>query len=63
VAGPAGIGKTSLALSFCAAAQRRGGIVDVDGGLERSTLSRYGVDAEHLVIAREACELGTDTRR
>ncbi len=55
VAGPAGIGKTSLALSFCAAAQRRGGIaavVDVDGGLERATLQRCGVDAEHLVIAR-----------
>lgn len=55
VAGPAGIGKTSLALSICAAAQRRGGIaavVDVDGGLERSTLAHNGVAAEHLVIAR-----------
>jgi recombination protein RecA len=55
VAGPAGIGKTSFALSLCAAAQRRGGIaavIDVDGGLERSTLLRCGVDAEHLVIAR-----------
>lgn len=41
--------------AVCAAAQRRGSIaavIDVDGGLERSTLSRCGVDAEHLVIAR-----------
>lgn len=55
VAGPAGIGKTSLALSFCAAAQRRGSIaavVDADCGLERATLERCGVDAAHLVIAR-----------
>lgn len=55
VAGPAGIGKTSLALSFCAAAQRRGSIaavVDADCGLERAILERCGVDAGHLVIAR-----------
>jgi recombination protein RecA len=55
LAGPPGIGKTSLALGMCAATQRRGGIaavIDADGGLERATLSRCGVDAQKLVIAR-----------
>jgi recombination protein RecA len=55
IAGPAGIGKTSLALAICAAAQKRGAIaafVDADHGLERSALHRVGVAADGLVIAR-----------
>jgi protein RecA len=55
IAGPAGIGKTSLALALCAAAQKRGAIaafVDADHGLERSALHRVGVAADGLVIAR-----------
>ena len=55
IAGPPGIGKTSLALGLCSATQRRGGIaavIDADGGLERTTLSRCGVDPKSLVIAR-----------
>lgn len=55
IAGPAGIGKTTLALTLCAAAQRRGAVaayVDADHGLERATLHRVGVAADGLVIAR-----------
>ncbi len=55
IAGPPGIGKTSLALGLCGVTQRRGGIaavIDADGGLERTTLSRCGVDPKSLVIAR-----------
>lgn len=55
VFGPPGSGKTTLALRICSAVHRAGGIaafVDVDNGIDRSTLARAGVDGDKLVLAR-----------
>ncbi len=53
--GPPGSGKTTLALRWCAAVHRQGGVaavVDVDHGIDRRVLQRAGVDVDKLVIAR-----------
>jgi recombination protein RecA len=53
--GPPGAGKTSLALRLCATTIAGGGVaavVDVDHGIERSTLERAGVEPSRLVVAR-----------
>jgi recombination protein RecA len=53
--GPPSSGKTHLALQLCRTTIAGGGVaafVDVDHGIERSTLVRAGVDADRLVIAR-----------
>jgi recombination protein RecA len=66
--GPPAAGKTSLALKLCATTIASGGVaavVDVDHGIERTSLARAGIDPARLVVARprggeEALQIVTD---